>query len=111
MRRYLPRCLVHALALSFETVLEKAQNADFWIGPSQFCSLKEMQNNNPHYSQFKAFQTKNVYSFAVKKGEKGGLLYYELAPNRPDLVLKDLIKILHPECLPNHQLYFFQKLE
>ncbi len=102
---------IGSLALSFETVLEKAQNADFWIGPSQFCSLKEMQNSNPHYSQFKAFQTKNVYSFAVKKGEKGGLLYYELAPNRPDLVLKDLIKILHPECLPNHQLYFFQKLE
>ena len=30
--------------------------------------------------------------------------------NRPDLVLKDIVKILHPEILPNHQLYFFERL-
>ena len=44
-----------SLSLSFETVLEKAENADIWIGPSQFTSLKEMTEANPHYAQFKAF--------------------------------------------------------
>ncbi len=100
-----------SLSLSFESVLVKAQNADFWIGPGQFTSLKEMTEANPHYAQFKAFQTKNVYSYSTKKGKKGGLIYYELAPNRPDLVLKDMIKILHPEVLPNYKLYFFEKLQ
>ena len=85
-----------SLSLSFETVLEKAKEADFWITSGQFSSLKQMTDANPHYEQFKAFQNKNVYSFTRKKGKTGGVLYYELAPNRPDLVLKDLVKILHP---------------
>lgn len=100
-----------SLSLSFETVLEKAKKAEFWFTSGQFTSLEAMTNANPHYNQFDAFQNKNVYSFTRKKGEKGGVLYYELAPNRPDLVLKDLVKILHPELLKNYQLYFFEKLQ
>ncbi|MEC4005267.1 ABC transporter substrate-binding protein [Flavobacterium sp. SUN052] len=100
-----------SLSLSFETVLEKAKNADLWITSGQFASLKEMLDANPHYSQFKAFQTKNVYSFAGKKGKTGGILYYELAPNRPDIVLKDIVKILHPELLVGYEPFFFEKLK
>ena len=47
----------------------------------------------------------------MKKGESGGIVYYELAPNRPDLVLKDLIKILHPQLLPDHDIFFFDQLQ
>jgi len=100
-----------SLSLSFETVLEKAENVDFWVGPAQFTTFKEMTDSNPNYAYFKAFKDKNVYSFSSKKGKTGGLLYYELAPNRPDLILKDLIKILHPEILPDYELYFFEKLK
>jgi iron complex transport system substrate-binding protein len=100
-----------SLALSFETVFEKGHQAELWITSGQFNSLSDMQTANPHYNQFKAFQTKQVYTFNRKKGKTGGSLYYELAPNRPDLVIKDLVKILHPELLPSYQLYFFVKLE
>jgi iron complex transport system substrate-binding protein len=99
-----------SLSLSFETVFEKAKDADFWITSGQFSSLKQMLDANPHYAQFKAFQNKNVYSFAGKKGKTGGVLYYELAPNRPDLVLKDLVKIVHPELLVGYKSFFFEKL-
>lgn len=100
-----------SLSLSFETVLERAENADFWIGPAQFTTLKEMTDTNPNYKFFKAYKNGNVYSFSSKKGKTGGVLYYELAPNRPDLILKDLIKIMHPEVLPNYELFFFEKLK
>jgi iron complex transport system substrate-binding protein len=100
-----------SLALSFETVLEKAKDADLWITSGQFSCLKEMIDANPHYAQFKAFQTKNVYSFAGRKGKTGGVLYYELAPNRPDIVLKDIVKILHPELLVGYKPFFFEKLK
>ena len=98
-----------SLALPFETVFEKGKEAQFWI-QGQFSTLKEIEIANKHYTQFNAFKTKNVYSFGSKKGKTGGVLYYELAPNRPDLVLKDLVKILHPELLPNYTLYFFEKI-
>lgn len=100
-----------SLSLSFETVLEKAQNADFWIGPGQFTSFDQLEKANPNYKHFKSVQNKNVYSFSSKKGKTGGVIYYELASNRPDLVLKDLIKILHPELMKDYELYFFEKLK
>lgn len=100
-----------SLAVPFETILEKAQNADFWIAPGDFSSLKEMSDSNPHYNQFASFKNKKVYSYSLNKGAKGGILYFEWSPTRPDWVLKDLIKIFHPEVLPNHKLFFFQKLE
>jgi len=99
-----------SLSLPFESVLDKAQNAQYWIGPGEFTSLKAMKDRNVHYAQFKAYKDKNVYSYSSRKGKKGGILYYELAPNRPDIVLKDMIKILHPELLPDHKLHFFEKL-
>jgi len=99
------------LSLPFEVVLEKAQRAEFWIAPGDFSSLKQMSDSNPHYAQFDSFKNKKVYSYAINKGAKGGIIYFELSPSRPDWVLKDLIKIFHPELLPNHKLFFFQKLE
>jgi iron complex transport system substrate-binding protein len=100
-----------SLALNIETVIEKAQNVDFWIGPGQYSSYQQMLDASKAYNQFNAFKNKQVYSFSSLKGETGGVIYYELAPNRPDLVLKDLVKIFHPELLPDWELYFFRALE
>ena len=100
-----------SLSVPFEKVLEKAQNADFWMAPGDFSSLKQMSDSNPHYDQFTSFKNKKVYSYSINKGAKGGIIYFEWSPTRPDWVLKDLIKIFHPELLPNHKLFFFQKLE
>ena len=99
-----------SLSLSWESVLVKAKNAEYWIGPAQFKSYTEMESSSAHYIQFDAFKNKKVYTFANTVGETGGNLYYELAPQRPDLVLKDLIHILHPGLLPDHERFFFKPL-
>ena len=78
--------------------------------PCSFKSIAEFENSNTHYSQFDATKSKNVYTFESKLGATGGTIYYELAPSRPDLVLKDYIKIFHPELLPNYTFTFAQKL-
>jgi iron complex transport system substrate-binding protein len=100
-----------SLSLSFESVLDKGQNADFWIAPAQYTSYVEMLEQQSHYNKFKSYQNKNIYSFSSVTGENGGVLYYELAPNRPDLVLKDLINIFHPDLLPDYKNHFFKPLE
>jgi len=98
-------------SFGIEYVLTKAAYSDFWIGPAQYTSYREMLKSSVHYSQFKAFKHKKIFSYSSNKGATGGVLYYELAPQRPDLVLKDLIAILHPELLPNHSFTFFKKLD
>ncbi len=100
-----------SLSLNLESVIEKGHEAEIWIGPGQFTSLEEIKNTSQAYSQFKAFKNGEVYSYSMKKGPTGGVIYFELAPNRPDLVLKDHVKILHPELLPEYELYFFDKLQ
>lgn len=99
-----------SLGLSFENILDKAKTANFWIASGSFKSLSELEKANPHYSQFDAFVNKNVYSFEGKLGATGGTVFYELSPARPDLVLKDYIKIFHPELLPNYVFTFAKKL-
>lgn len=100
-----------SLSLSIEAILTKGQKAEFWVSPSQFTSYEVMETAGRHYSQFDAFQNKKIYTFAKTKGDTGGLLYYELAPNRPDLVLKDLVHIFHPILLPDHEPFFFKPLD
>lgn len=100
-----------SFSLSLESILDKAEQAEVWIGPSYYTNLNQLKEAHVVYEQFDAFKKNQVYSFTNKVGETGGLLYFELAPNRPDIVLKDIIKILHPDLLPDYELFFFDKLK
>jgi iron complex transport system substrate-binding protein len=99
------------LELSFESVYQRAKDADFWIGVGSFNSLKEIQSTESRYGLFKPFTEGNVYSYNARVGEKGGSEFLELGYLRPDLILKDLVKIAHPDLLPDHTLFFHKKLE
>jgi iron complex transport system substrate-binding protein len=100
-----------SLSLSFESVFEKGKKADYWIAPGYFSSKEQLLNSNQMYAEFNAFKNDKIYTPTLKKGKTGGVLYYELAPTRPDLVLKDIIKITHPNLLPNYTLSFFEKMK
>jgi hypothetical protein len=43
--------------LAFEVILEKAQQAEFWIAPD-FSSLKQMSDSNPHYQNLNHLKIK-----------------------------------------------------
>ncbi|MDO5977680.1 ABC transporter substrate-binding protein [Flavivirga spongiicola] len=100
-----------SIQLNFENVLEKAQNAELWIGSGNFDTKKEMLYEHKGYAFFDAYKNNNVYTYTEKKGAKGGLFYYELGTLRPDLILKDFIKIAHPELLNDYELFFFKRLK
>ena len=96
------------IPLSFETVFDKAQDADIWLIKYNLPTektLSQIREDYPPYAQFKAFKEKQVY------GCNTGLkTYYEDFPFHPDRVLKDLIKIFHPSLLPEYELKYFSKL-
>ena len=100
-----------SLSLSFESIFDTGRNADFWIAPGYFSSKEQLLQSNQIYAEFTAFKNDRIYTPSTKKGKTGGVLYYELAPTRPDLVLKDIIKITHPNLLPNYELTFFEKMQ
>jgi iron complex transport system substrate-binding protein len=98
------------LEISFESVYLKAREADLWIGVATFRSLEELKTSDNRYSRFKPYQQNQVYTYDARKGAKGGSEFLELGYLRPDIILKDLVKIAHPELLPEYNLYFHKKL-
>lgn len=100
-----------SIALSFETVFEKAKHAELWLSPSYYTSYEALENSSSHYTEFDAFKNKRIYTFSNTTGKTGGVLYYELGTSRPDLVLKDMIKICHPELLTHYEPAFFKPLD
>jgi iron complex transport system substrate-binding protein len=98
------------LQLSFESVYEKANDADLWIGVGTLKNLKEIQLADHRYTRFRPFREKQIYNYDNRQGAKGGNEYLELGYLRPDLILMDLVKIGHPELLPDHALFFHRRL-
>jgi iron complex transport system substrate-binding protein len=100
-----------SLQLNFENVLDKTQKAALWIGAGSFQTKTQMVEQHKGYSYFEAFKTNNIYTYTKKIGPEGGLLYYELGPLRPDLILKDIINIAHPNLLYGYDNFFFKRIE
>ncbi|WP_298534812.1 ABC transporter substrate-binding protein [uncultured Algibacter sp.] len=100
-----------SLQLNFENVLEKANKAELWLGVGLFENKKQMQDQHKGYTYFDAFKNNNIYSYTNKIGPEGGLLYYELGPLRPDIILKDIINISHPNLLSDYENFFFKRLD
>jgi iron complex transport system substrate-binding protein len=98
-----------SLPLSFEVVIQKQKDADFWLNANT-SSLNELFSIEPRCEIFKSFQQEEVYHYNKRQNENGGLDYYESGVARPDLVLRDLLIILHPGLIHGETTYY-QKLE
>jgi iron complex transport system substrate-binding protein len=66
------------LELSFESVYERAHNADYWIGVGSFTSLAEIKNADHRYARFKPFVEKEVFTSNARIGATGGIEFLEL---------------------------------
>ena len=97
-----------AVPLSFETVFDKAQDADVWLmkyNQPTDKTLSGIRKDYSPYAQFKAFKDGQIYGCNTNYAA-----YYEDFPFHPDKVLMDLIKIFHPSLLPEYELKYFSKL-
>lgn len=100
-----------SLSMNVEQVFDQAQHTDIWLSPSFYSTMQLLGEANSIFTAFDAYKNNAVYTTANTRGSTGGLLYFELATTRPDYVLKDLIKIGHPDLLPDYEMKFYKKLE
>lgn len=95
----------------FETVFAKANQGKFWINVSSATSLKDVASKDSRFTKFAAFNQKQVYNNNKRINAGGGNDYWVTGFVNPHLVLSDLVKIFHPELLPNHELTYYRKLK
>lgn len=98
-----------SLPLSFETVLDKAGDADVWIfnyTGAMPLSRRKLSSEHHGYEAFKAFQTGEIYYVNSLQ-----VPYFEEVSFRPDWLLRDYVILLHPEHHHRDTLRYFKKIE
>ncbi len=97
--------------MGLETIYARALEADFWLNTSTVNSIKEILEVDERFKNLKAVKDKNVYNYNKLAEKSGGNAYFETGVVEPDIILEDLITILHQDVLPSHQLKYYQKLQ
>ena len=97
-----------SVPLSFETVYDKAREADIWLikyNAPQDKTLRSLEADYAPYTGFRACREGQVYGCNT-----GSVPYYEETPFHPEWLLADLIIIFHPEAAGAQEWRYFRKL-
>ena len=96
--------------LEFEKMYALSANADYWRILNSYqgeFSYEALKASEPRNEMFKAFKEKKVIYCNMKQTP-----YYEIAPVKPDVLLKDFVAIFHPELVEkDYQPTFYHLLK
>jgi iron complex transport system substrate-binding protein len=96
--------------LEFEKMYALSANADYWRILNSYqgdFSYEALKASEPRNEMFKAFKEKKVIYCNMKQTP-----YYEIAPVKPDALLKDFVAIFHPELVEkDYQPTFYRMLQ
>lgn len=95
-------------SLAFETVFDKGQHADFWLikyNQQVDKTYRELKSDYAPYANFDAFRNRRVYGCNTSR-----ISFYEEVPFHPELLLKDLVKVFHPDILKDYTPRYFTNL-
>jgi iron complex transport system substrate-binding protein len=101
-----------SLPLNFEAVYPIALQADAWlnVGFDKNDTKANILAQDSRYSDFKAFKSGQMFSYNGRVNEQGANDFFESGTVNPHTVLADLIKILHPQLLPEHKPVYYKQL-
>ena len=98
-----------SLPFSFEAVLAMADSADVWLfkyGAEADKSYSSLQQDFQRYTLLRPYRERNVFACNVSKRR-----FYEETPFRPDLLLEELVMLLHPELAGEYEFRYYEKLK
>ena len=97
--------------ISGESAYLFSSRADFWLNQGSISSLRELIEVSPKFSDVKSIVNRTVYNNIKHSTEMGGSAFWESGAVNPDLVLEDLINILHPGLLEAKELNYYIQLQ
>lgn len=106
---YANETAVGSLPLNVEMVLRNFSETDIWLN-CNFNSINELLKADAKHALFRPVKLNQVYNFNKRLLPSTANDFWESAVARPDLLLSDVIAILHPELLPSYELVYTQKL-
>lgn len=98
--------------IDIEQALIYAESADLWINVGGCNSLRELTDQNPRFAATAVVTKGLVYNNNARRTPQGGSDFWESGVVRPDLILKDLTTIFHPDVMgEEHTLYYYKQLK
>ena len=99
-----------SVAISLEQALLLASTADVWIHLGQISSLAQLKAENPKFASVPAVVNGRIYNNTKRTTPYGGSDFWESGTVNADIVLQDMIKLLHHNS-PTDSLYYYKRLE
>ncbi len=97
--------------VALEKVFERAMGAEFWLNPGEAGSLDDIISVDERFGGLLSVKQNQVFNNNKYQGRAGGNAFFESGVVEPEIILSDLIYILHPQLLPSHQLKYYRKLD
>lgn len=99
-----------SVQLNFETVYARAGDVPLWLVVDRWETVADVLAADPLYGELVAVRDGQVWNANKATGPSGGNDYWERGVARPDLILADLLAILHPETSADHEFVFYRQL-
>ena len=97
-----------SVPLAFETVLDKAAEADVWlikynseVDKTYSSLLAEFEG----YSHFRPFKENNIYACNTRNKR-----LFEDRSFHPERMLRELVALFHPEQLPGYEMKYYERM-
>ena len=99
-----------SMPIDLEEAYTLASQADFWLNTDRMESLSTLAEKCPKFKDTRALRNGYVYNNTRRANSAGGNDFYESAVVNPDILLRDLAAIFHPE-LSSDTLVDYKKLK
>jgi iron complex transport system substrate-binding protein len=101
----------NSVPYSVEAVFRRATEADLWLNPGTAESLNDIAVSDHRMTRLPVFVSGSVWNNRNRVTPSGGNDYWEGAVVHPDLLLRDIVSIIHPELLPDYRQLYFKRLK
>jgi iron complex transport system substrate-binding protein len=99
-----------SMPTGLENVYVKALSAEFWLNTGIAGTREEIKSADPRLAELPCFRSGNLFNNNKRSNVFGGNDYWEGGAINPQIILKDIATILHPELFKDSDLFYYKKL-
>ena len=100
----------HSQPIDLEEAALLTTEADVWLHVESVSSLQDLCNQYPKFANMPCVLRGEIYNCDKRRMLGGGNDYWESGVVQPDVILRDLIKIFHPEFESDKEFVYYRKL-
>ena len=100
-----------SLPIDMEEAALLLAESDVWLNVGDVATLEELRRRLPKFADVKCVREGCVWNFDLRTSASGGNDYWESGAVHPDLVLRDMIKIFHPEVAADEPFVYYRRLK